>query len=163
MQLKAARSAGALYLLSPVAVPGLALKTRGDAHLYNDFFAEFSQRASERTLEERWPASTRVNRLVGQTDMQRDCGVSWRYQAWVLKNSLTRKCSKNLRNRKPYNPRSLFWWTFSIPKISAILRERVFSTATPRYHSSAMGQNSFPWRSDIGLSGRFALHAACWL
>jgi len=32
MQLKAARSAGALYLLSPVAVPGLALKTRGDAH-----------------------------------------------------------------------------------------------------------------------------------
>ena len=32
MQLKAARSAGALYLLSPVAVPGLGLKTRGDAH-----------------------------------------------------------------------------------------------------------------------------------
>ena len=30
MQLKAAGSAGALYLLSPVAVPGLALKTRGD-------------------------------------------------------------------------------------------------------------------------------------
>lgn len=27
MQLKAARSAGALYLLSPVAVPGLTLKT----------------------------------------------------------------------------------------------------------------------------------------
>ncbi len=161
MQLKAARSAGALYLLSPVAVPGLALKTKRRT-LYNDF----SQSSPKGRAREPWRtgglASTRVNRRVGQTDMQRDCGVSWRYQAWVLKNSLTRKCSKNLRNRKPYNPRSLFWWTFSIPKISAILRERGFSTATPRYHSSAMGQNSFPWRSDIGVSGRFALHAACW-
>jgi len=29
-------------------------------------------------------ASTQVNRLVGQTDMQRDCGVSWLYQAFYL-------------------------------------------------------------------------------
>jgi len=101
--------------------------------LYNDF----SQSSPKGRAREPWRtgglASTRVNRRVGQTDMQRDCGVSWRYQAWVLKNSLTRNCSKNLRNRKPYNPRSLFWWTFSIPKISAILRERGFSTATMRH------------------------------
>ena len=32
----------------------------------------------------------------------------------------------------------------------------------PRYHSSTVGQNSFPWLSDIAVAGRFALHAACW-
>jgi len=37
MQLKAAGNAGALYLLSPVAVPGLTLKTQGAAHYYSDF------------------------------------------------------------------------------------------------------------------------------
>jgi hypothetical protein len=47
MRLKAARSAGALYLLSPVAVPGLTLKTRGGAHYYNDF-SQSSPKGRER-------------------------------------------------------------------------------------------------------------------
>jgi len=47
MQLKTAGSAGALYLLSPVAVPRLTLKTRGGAHYYNESSQSYPQRARE--------------------------------------------------------------------------------------------------------------------
>jgi hypothetical protein len=92
MRLKAARSAGALYLLSPVAVPGLTLKTRGGAHYYNDF-SQSSQRAREKT-----PRGQVVLRVRGSTGsfgrltLQRNCGVSWRYQALALKIPRRRGC-----------------------------------------------------------------------
>jgi hypothetical protein len=54
MRLKAARSAGALYLLSPVAVPGLTLKTRGGAHYYNDFSQSSSKGRERKPLKDRW-------------------------------------------------------------------------------------------------------------
>jgi hypothetical protein len=38
MQRKAAGRAGALYLVSPVAVPGLTLKTRGGADSFSRFW-----------------------------------------------------------------------------------------------------------------------------
>ena len=61
MRLKAARSAGALYLLSPVAVPGLTLKTRGGAH-YKDFSHSSPKRAREKT-----PGGQVVLRVRGST------------------------------------------------------------------------------------------------
>ena len=68
MRLKAARSAGALYLLSPVAVRGLTLKTRRPT--LQGFFAQFSQKGER---ENPWRtgglASTRVNRLAGRKSM----------------------------------------------------------------------------------------------
>ena len=65
MQLKAARSAGALYLLSPVAVPGLALKTRGDAHYTVTFRRVLPKDEQENPGGQVGLASTRVNRRVG--------------------------------------------------------------------------------------------------
>ena len=44
----------------------------------------------------------------------------------LLKNSLTRKWSKKLCNRKPYKRLSRFSWTFSIPQIFVVLRKMEF-------------------------------------
>jgi hypothetical protein len=65
MQLKAAGSAGALYLLSPVAVPGLTLNTRGGAHYYNDFRRVLPKGERENAGRTGRLATTRVNRLGG--------------------------------------------------------------------------------------------------
>src|SRR5438105_2150841 len=42
---------------------------------------------------------------------------SWRKQAWLLKNSLSRNPQKLDRVRMPYKRFSLVAWTFSIPQI----------------------------------------------
>ena len=55
------------------------------------------------------------------------CAVgSERKRRWLLKNSPTRKRSKRLCNRRPHDRRSLFWQTFSIPTILAILTKKEF-------------------------------------
>jgi hypothetical protein len=48
MQLKAARSAGALYLLSPVAIPGLTLKT--PAHIITMIFRRVLPKGERETF-----------------------------------------------------------------------------------------------------------------
>ena len=50
---------------------------------------------------------------------------------------------EKLCNRKLYNRRSLFWWTFSIPKISAILVRKDFFNSHRRLHSKPVGAEMF--------------------
>jgi hypothetical protein len=77
MQLKAAGSAGALDLLSPVAVPGLILKTRGGAPFYNDFRGVLPKGKRENSGRTSGLETTRVNRIGGQLTLQR----AWRQLA----------------------------------------------------------------------------------
>ena len=75
MQLKAAGSAGALYLFSPVAVPGLTLKTRGGAHYYNDFRRVLPKGERENPGRTGGLALRGSTGSVGKLTLQRDCGV----------------------------------------------------------------------------------------
>ena len=73
MQLKAAGNAGALYLLSPVAVPGLTLKTRGAAHYYSDFRRVLPKGESETPGEQVVLQLRGSTGSVGKLTLQRDC------------------------------------------------------------------------------------------
>ena len=60
-------------------------------------------------------------------------------QAWLLKNSLTRKRPKKLCNRKPYKRLSRFSWTFSIPQILAVLTKMEFFNSHRQFLSQPPG------------------------
>ena len=53
-------------------------------------------------------------------------GALERNGLWLLKNSITGKWLKKLCDRKPYERRSPFCWTLSIPKISPVLEKMEF-------------------------------------